>query len=298
MIGKYKTPAAFQAALNARLKREAETTGRPFQRILNVYLMERFLARVVDEFADAVTIKGGMALEFRLERARATKDIDLRMEGDRDRIVERLRHRVAKVGAWDGLTFTIDNNPDDPDIDGDGVIYEGVRLRAHALFAEKRYGSAFGVDVAIGDPMTGRREYRTTRNVLDIVGAPSVEVPLYPIATHLAEKLHAYTLPRARVNFRLKDLVDIALIAAELTVDGGTLRAALDRTFSFRGSHALPSAVPRPAIEWTDRYPKERDEQGLSWPSVDDVYAEAARFLDPVLAAVRGTWDPRTRSWT
>ena len=297
MTGKYRTPEAFRAAFDVRAKREATVSGRPLQRVLNVYLMQRFLARAIDALGDRVTVKGGMALELRLERARTTRDVDLRLEGHRDHHVDVLRRRVQQAGEPDWLTYQLAENADDPGIDGDGVVYEGVRFRAQAFLAAKKYGASFGVDIAIGDPMIGPREHRSGPNLLDIVGAPDVAVPLYPLATHLAEKLHAYTLPRARPNGRLKDLVDVALIASELVVDGGTLRTAIDTTFSFRRSHALPFTLPLPPAEWTARYARDRDEQGLAWPSIDEVHAEAARFLEPVLRGPSGAWDPAARAW-
>lgn len=295
---KYKTAEAFRAALEARARKEATANRRSIQRVLNVYVMQRFLARAIDELGDRVTVKGGMALELRLERARATKDVNLRLDGRRDHHVDRLRDAVERSGASDWLTFTLTKNATDPDIDGDGVVYEGVRLRAQAFLAAKKYGGSFGVDVAIGDPMTGPREYRRGPNLLDIVGALPVDIPLYPVATHLAEKVHAYTLPRERINGRLKDLLDIALIASELAIDGATLRAALEATFDFRRSHPLPPSVPPPPAPWAGRYLKDRDEQGLLWASIDEVHVEAARFLDPILAGGGGTWEPAARAWT
>jgi hypothetical protein len=44
-------------------------------------VFDRFLARVVAVLGDAVLLKGGLVLELRLERARTTKDIDLRVTG-------------------------------------------------------------------------------------------------------------------------------------------------------------------------------------------------------------------------
>ena len=47
-------------------------------------MFDRFLARVVQIFGNAVLLKGGLVLELRLERARATKDVDLRLVGSAD----------------------------------------------------------------------------------------------------------------------------------------------------------------------------------------------------------------------
>lgn len=298
MSRKYQTADAFRAALDARAKREAHASQRPLQRVINVYLMQRFIARVLAEFPETVTLKGGMALELRLTRARTTKDVDLRLSGGRERVLDRLRRRAQEPGGADWLTFTVEEDPDHPGIAGDGVIYEGVRLRAQANQAGKKYGAAFGVDIAVGDPMFGPRESRPAPNLLDIVGEPALAIPLYPLATHLAEKLHAYTLPRDGLNSRLKDLMDIALIASELSIDAHTLLGAFETTFAFRATHPVPSSLAPPPAEWSSRYPRERDAQRFSWASIEEVHAEAARFFDPILAGGGGTWDPAARAWT
>lgn len=294
----YRTPGAFRVALDARMKREAERTGRPLQRVIQIYLMQRFLARVLSEFAGGVTVKGGMALELRLERARMTNDIDVRMTVDRVQVGERLRRIGAVTSDVDYLTFVVDENPGDGEIDGDGVVYEGFRFRAQAQFAAKRYGAAFGVDVAIGDPMTGKTDTVAGLDLLAFVGAPALMIPVYPIATHLAEKLHAYTLPRKHTNHRMKDLIDIALIADELTIDAATLRNALDTTFAFRASHALPASLPFPPEPWATRYLKDQREQALPWPTLELVHAAAATFIDPVLdRSAGGNWNPAAQGW-
>lgn len=156
--------------------------------------------------------------------------------------------------------------------------------------------------------MVGSPDNVIAPDAFSFVGIAPPVIPVYPIGTHLAEKLHAYTLPRpkGRESSRLKDLVDIALVAVEPTLrptptrmDAATVLQALERTFAARGTHALPNAVLPPPDRWRDRYPRERDNNRLPWNSIDDVRSEAARFLDPVLArTARGVWEPGARSWS
>jgi len=297
MSGRYRSPEAFRSAMEARLKKHAAATGRPLDRVIQLYLMQRFLARILAVNDEAITVKGGLALELRLARARTTKDVDVRMSANRDGVLEQLRRATEVVSPVDHLRFTIDENPNDPEIDGDGVIYQGLRFRAQGHFIAKPYGAVFGVDVAFGDPMTGPRDMVSVPNLLDIVDAPPLRFPLYPIATHLAEKLHAYTLPRKHPNHRIRDLLDMALVASELTIEGAALCAALVQTFGFRASHGLPTSLPPPPEHWRSLYARERRVHGLPWPSIDEVHAAAARFFDPVLDDERGTWDPATQAW-
>jgi hypothetical protein len=77
-IRTYSSPAAFKQALEQRLRTPAKT-GAEFARKRQLLVFDRFLARIVAVLGDAATLKGGLVLELRLERARTTKDVDLRM---------------------------------------------------------------------------------------------------------------------------------------------------------------------------------------------------------------------------
>ena len=92
----YQTPAGFKVALEDRLKKRASLRGTAVHRVRQRFVMERFLARVAQTFGSTVTLKGGLALELRLENARSTKDIDLRAVGDpeRARPLDRVRPRL------------------------------------------------------------------------------------------------------------------------------------------------------------------------------------------------------------
>ena len=106
------------------------------------------------------------------------------------------------------------------------------------------YGQPFGVDVAYGDPTFGELEVVLADDVLSFAGIAPPAVRVYPIETHIAEKLHAYTMPRQRPNTRVKDLPDMALLATAQPIDGKRLRKAFEQTFVFRKTHALPSSLP------------------------------------------------------
>jgi hypothetical protein len=75
---KYASPEAFKQALEQRLRTEAKS-GAAFANRRQFLVFDRFLARVVQLLGSAVTLKGGLVLEIRLDRARTTKDIDLRL---------------------------------------------------------------------------------------------------------------------------------------------------------------------------------------------------------------------------
>jgi hypothetical protein len=142
---------------------------------------------------------------------------------------------------------------------------EGKRFRAECRLAGKLYGDPFGVDVAFGDPMLGPPETAVADDLLGFAGIAPPTLRLYPVETHIAEKFHAFTMPRARPNSRLKDLPDIALLAGVKPLDAARLRAALEQTFAFRKTHALPAALPPPPVTWETPYAAMAREDRLAW---------------------------------
>jgi len=248
----YTSPAAFKAALEQRLK-QASDGGADLNRRRQLLVFDGFLARVSQAMGDAVILQGGFVLELRLDRARTTKDIDLRMSGSSDEILEGLQ-QAGQLELADYMTFLVQPDTNLPEITGDGIIYEGYRFKAECRLAGKVYGQTFGVDVAFGDPLVGEPEIIEAEDKLAFAGIKPPTLRLYPLVSHIAEKLHAYTMPRTRPNSRIKDLPDIALLASAGALDAATLRSALEKTFEFRATHALPDAVPQPPANWQAPY--------------------------------------------
>jgi len=292
----YASPEAFKQALEQRLRSSA-TTGAEFARKRQLLVFDRFLARIALVLGDAATLKGGLVLELRLERARTTKDVDLRMVGSPDDVLAKLQE-AGRKNLGDFMTFEVVPDEDHPEIQNDGMQYDGLRFRAECKLAGKLYGQPFGVDVAFGDPILGEPEVIVAEDVLAFAGIAPPTLRLYPIETHIAEKLHAYTMPRTRPNSRVKDLPDIALLATAQPIDAKRLRAALEQTFAFRKTHALPANVPEPPIAWSTPYEAMAREDQLAWPTLDDVTKAAQAFLNPVLAGgLDATWEPETWTW-
>lgn len=298
-MGVIESPAAFRASMEARLKQlTGPRQGRALQRRRVLLVMERFIARLDRILPRSAVLKGGLALELRIEGARTTKDIDLRLLGDPGELEDYLRAiEDLRPEPEDHLEFAIRPDAHHPTVTGDGVKYEGHRFKVDAAIAGRPYVS-FGLDVAFGDPILGEPDLLEGSDFFERYGIPRVRVRTCPPTTHLAEKLHAYTLPRDRVNTRLKDLVDMPLLAEVL--DGRAaveLREAIAQTFDFRDSHPAPGVLPPPPRQWLAPYDRLRAEEDLPWASLDELHAAAAAFLNPVLAGEAGTWSNAGQQW-
>lgn len=297
MPGRYTTPRAFKAALDDRLRSQASGDGLELQRIRQLVVFERYLARLFAHLGDAVMLKGGMVLELRLERARTTKDLDLRMVGSPSDTLVRLQE-AGRLDLDDFFTFLVVPDPRHPTIDVEGMTYEGLRFRVECRLADKIYGRPFSLDVAFAEPIMGSAESLTPGGWLTFAGVPAPALSVVPLETHIAEKLHAYTLPRTRPNTRVKDLPDLALLGGVREIGGAVLRSAIERTWAHRGTHPLPAALPSPPPEWVAPYADMAAASDLPWRSLDDVADAARKLIDPVLGiAVPEVWSPERAKW-
>ncbi len=295
-IHTYASPEAFKQALEQRLRSAAES-GSAFARKRQLLVFDRFLARIAAVLGDAVTLKGGLVLELRLERARTTKDVDLRVVGAPDGLLAKLQE-ASRCDLADFMTFEVGPDLEHPEIQNEGMQYGGLRFRAGCKLAGRSYGQPFGVDIAFSDPILGEPEVVLAKDVLAFAGIAPPSLRIYPIETHIAEKLHAYSLPRTRLNSRVKDLPDLALLATIRPIGARRLRAALNQTFGFRQTHDLPAVLLEPAPSWAVPYATMAREDQLPWLTLTAVTTAARAFLDPVLAAdLDAIWSPKAWTW-
>jgi hypothetical protein len=292
----YGSPGPFKQALEQRIK-SSSRSGADFARRRQLLVFDRFLARVFATVGDAAMLKGGLVVELRIARARTTRDVDLRMVGSPDNLLSKLQ-QAGQLDLGDFMAYEVGPDEDQPEIQNDAVPYDGLRFRAECRLAGKIYGQPFGVDVVFGEPILGEPDVVVAEDVLGFAGVAPPAIRLYPIETHLAEKLHAYTMPRPHPNSRVKDLPDLALLASAQAVDAERLRAALEQTFTFRKTHALPASVPMPHEAWTTPYAAMARDDDLVWPTLDAVTKAVKAFLDPVLTGrIDAIWEPSTWMW-
>lgn len=293
---RYATPLAFKTALEQRL-RSLSHGSVELARRRQLLVFERLLERLSRHMGGGMILKGGLALELRLDQARATRDVDLRFTGPADDLIDRLQF-AGQMTLEDFLYFELTPDPAHPKIQCEGMHHEGLRFRAQCSLADKIYGSPFGLDIAFADPILGEPDELVGSDVLEFAGVAPVRLQVYPVETHIAEKLHAYTLPRTRPNSRVKDLPDLALLATTGPLLADRIRAAVQQTFTFRASHPPPDSLPAPPEAWTLPYARMAEQNGLPWPTLAVVTVAAREFLEPVLSGMRDLrWSPAQWAW-
>ncbi len=297
MKPRYPSPDAFRQALEQRL-RSATADGNEFVWRRQMLVFDRFLARIDAVFGTAAVLKGGLVLERRIARARSTKDVDLHLSGAPATTLAQLQE-AGELQLGDFMRFEVTADATHPEITSPAKRYDGQRFRAACMLGGRLYGQPFGVDVGFGDPMHGKPDLVQAADLLGFAGIAAPRLRLYPLVTHIAEKLHAYTMPRIRPNSRVKDLPDLALLGTVRALTAKDLHAACAQTFTYRDTHELPKELPGSPASWEKPYATMARDDRLQWPTLTEVTVAAKAFLDPVLGGRRGgRWDPRTWHWS
>lgn len=274
---------------------EARQSRVPARRIHLVVAIDRLLARLLVSTAKGSwVVKGGYANQLRRpDAARFTEDLDLKIEADIDE---------APILMADGFATDL----------GDGFAYE-ASAAARALDGPPGGGLRFAVvarlmgdelvhfkvDLSISDVVIGRLEDHLSDPVLLRLGFKRSRFPVYPIAQHFAEKLHAFTLPRDKENTRARDLVDLVWFIEFFSFRSDALIDAGEATFRARADQPWPPRMPVPPNSWERPFGRWRAELGLDPTTTRTARDAVDAFLGPVFRGHRGlTWDPERAAWS
>lgn len=291
---KYTSSASFRRALEDHLRNHSQQTGLPLVRLRKLVAFDRVLARLNGAEHGIWILKGGFALQLRLGAlARTTKDIDLLMRTDPNQTYSALRQAVS-LDLEDWFEFTI--APAQLNLPDQGA--DTYRFSVQALLDGRNF-ETFHVDIGLSDPVVEEADNLNTPALLEFAGIPPTVVPCYPLSQHIAEKVHAYTLPRTHsANSRLKDLVDILLLAGSATLSSESLHQALLATFNARQTHPLPQHWPDPPNSWGVQFSRLKQDYDLRYSSLEEAPLAARQFIEPILQNTPSNrWEPQQWQW-
>ena len=280
------------------LRKKAREDRRPVDELLQLYVLEGYLARLVaSPRADQFVLKGGVLLAAFGER-RPTRDVDLRAQ-DLDNDAETIQNAVceiARVTLDDGAIFDVDTAS--ADVIRDEDAYAGVRVSMTAQLASARLH--FHVDVSVGDPITPAPIELPVPRLL----GGEVIVCGYPLPMVHAEKI-VTAISRGTVSTRWRDFADVYLLSRHHPIDGDELVGSVRNVASHRRAQLAPLAVILEGYGdiGQQRWAAWRRKQNLGdrLPErFDDVVKAVIAFADPAIAgdAAGRSWDPAVGTWT
>jgi len=293
---RYGSATVFRTALETRLLEHSRRTGLSLVRLRKSVVFSRLLARLLAVAPDRWVLKGGLAMDYRFgSRVRTTKDMDLASIGDEEAATEDLIAAQA-VELGDYFNFEINRTGQLDEMDGARAVRYHVRcLLAGRLFEE------VVIDVGFDLPSGWHPELVEGPDLLGFADIDPVEAPTLPLELQVAEKVHAYTRSygdSGARSTRVKDLIDLVLIASGATLDAATLARALKETFEHRDQHEVPTRLPEPPAEWATPYGVLAREVDLA-PSLAEAFGVASAMLDPVMSGsvTTGRWDRTKGDW-
>lgn len=280
------------------LRRKARQDRRPVDELLQLYVLEGFLARLVESRrAEQFVLKGGVLLAAFDER-RPTRDIDLAAQIlDNDAEVVRVAIcEIAGITLDDGVVFDVEAAT--AEVIRDEDPYAGVRVTMVARLATAR--PHFHVDVNIGDPITPAP---MTVPIPRLLGG-EVIVRGYPLAMVHAEKI-VTAIARGTASTRWRDFADVFLLARHHAVKGTELAGSIREVARHRQLQLLPLA------QVLDGYGEIGQQRWVAWrrrqrlddrlpERFDEVVAAVIDFADPAISgdAERRLWDPANGAWS
>ncbi len=287
---KYATPAAFRAALEARLNATARAGGRPVGHARKLVAFTRLLARLEHAAPDRWVLKGGFALELRVPgQARTTRDVDI----DWDTTLDDAATALVEAAALDlGDHFAFDIRAvGAADIDSAGG---GVRFHADAYVAGRLFEPLL-IDVGVGSELLSPPDELTAP---DLLASPRSRLRTCARSRSSSTSPRRCTRTRVATATTNKDLIDIVLMSELASFDFDRLREAVVRVFEERATHEVPAALPAPPLDWARPYRALAEEVGLD-PNPSAGHRLAAAFLDPVVAGDTDArqWDTNTGDW-
>jgi hypothetical protein len=280
------------------LRKKARQDRRPVDELMQLYVLESFLARLAaTRFADRFVLKGGVLLAAFGER-RPTRDIDLQAE-DLDNDPGAIRAAIvetAAVGLEDGVIFEVETAT--AEVIRDEDRYQGVRVSMPAKLATARPG--FHVDVSIGDPITPAPQVTHLPRIL----GGEIVVRGYPLAMVHAEKV-VTAISRGTTSTRWRDFADMYLLARHHAADGAELGKSIREVAKHRDVQLAPLSQVLADYggigqqRWEAWRRRQRLDDRLPG-QFSEVITAVAAFADTAITGIAAgkSWDPATGGWS
>jgi hypothetical protein len=275
------------------LQKLARAQGRNTQELFELYIHERFLARLAESrFAEQFVLKGGMLLAV-LDVRRPTRDADMLARGvaSDEGNLRAVIGEIAAISMADGVSF--DATEISVVLIREDAEYEGVRVSLPASLG----GAALKLrlDLSFGDPVEPQRiDYPT------LLGDQDFRLLGYPLENVIAEKADTMMF-LGDANTRDRDYGDVYMLSEVHSVKAEPLRRALCTVVEYRRHELRPLGPLLQTLRDTRQQPWEafRARAGLSGlpERFSDVVDGVVGFIDGLQADGVSRWNPAERRW-
>ena len=257
----------------ARVARELGLDQERLRRWISFLALCGVLERALEEgVLGTYCLKGGVAMELRFaQRARATKDLDLGLEGTRASRLQALAEALRL--SFDDFTFRVKAQTRDMEQADTVRVQVAIQYRTRAWQTiEVDLGAAKAGHVDLVEPRV--------QGLLELGISVISHVRCLGLADQVAQKLHACTGPAS--GGRARDVLDILLIDMLGELDYRETAYAARRVFEQRATHAFPPEFVMPE-EWRPELEGLADELGFplrTSAAIEQRFLEVIQMLE------------------
>ena len=284
---KYNTPHSLLMAINDRLQTVSKNEKIAISRLRMRLAFDRLLIRLFHIKKCPWVLKGGYAMELRIKKARATKDIDLAMfehlissknSKERSSAIHELLISVASININDFFMFEISQASKRLIGPPEG----GLRFPVNSLLDGKTFAK-FHIDIGVGDTQIKPLEKLKGRDWLGFAGIKTSPFPTISKEQQFAEKLHAYTI-HGQYSSRVKDLIDMILLIQEGKMLKSKLKQSIIAVFKSHEFSRIPLKLNPPPQAWPPVFSKLAEECGIkmtikeAFQNLDSFYSKLKMF--------------------
>ena len=286
----YQSPTEFDRALKRAVRDAGGDPGVGYRQALR----DRFLCRVFRDGRSDLVLKGGSGMLARIPNARSTRDVDfgLVVSLDADQTVADLVERVS-ADLGDFCRFELTKREERMDENG----YSRLLKLRFSTFVGAEEKDPVLIDLSLDCAPTGEPTVADPVGRVPLEGVETAPYVLYPVCDQLADKLCATmeVQPGGYPSSRMKDLVDIVLIAHSQAVEWAELVAAVTAECT-RRKMDMPARFEAPAF-WKSGFSRFARRQGVDI-TFEEACDLASSLFDPALACDRcDVWNPAELRW-
>lgn len=259
----------------ARVAREHGLAQERLRRWVSFLALCGVLERAVQEgVLDNYYLKGGVAMELRFaEGARATKDVDIGLAGERTERLQTFRNALAL--GFDEFSFQLKGKP----LTMDNA--DTVRLELGVLYRTRAWQT---IDVDLGPAGSGAVDF--VEPTIPGLSAMGLRIPspvrCLNLCEQVAQKLHACTGPYSKG--RARDVLDILLIDLLGKTNAVAVRAAAELVFEQRATHRFPPQIKLPE-DWKPELEALAKELGYPATAAAEIELRFRNLVDSIAKA-------------
>ena len=238
-----------EQSIKHKLKDISKVLGIPFNTLLEMLFLERFLVRIgKSTYVDKLIFKGGMCLAQFLDLGRKTKDIDFLFTQVKNNLekIKKIMEDIASIDVADNFIFS--------QVEVSQLPFEHKQCPSYRVSIQGQLGqikNKVSIDIGAGDVVDFKLLEIKLMSAKEPLFEESIKLKSYTPEYIFSEKLEAI-LQLGETNSRMKDFYDCYRLIEENILDKNLLKVAIRKTMENRNTKL--KMIPKPSEQLKIRW--------------------------------------------